>query len=63
MATQVTPNLGAVGSKRPYRVIRVPLQPHQQAEDEINAIAAEGYAVKSMTGDGQAMILLFELNK
>lgn len=58
MATAVTPN---VGTQRRYRLLRVALSPPQESEDEINKLAAQGYAVKSVTGDGAAMVLLFEL--
>ena len=49
-------------TKRRYRVLRVPLTPYQDIEDQMNAISNEGYELKSTIPDGSmAMICVFQL--
>jgi len=53
----------AVPVKRKYRLLRVALSPHLEAEAEINKVADDGYVLKGTVPDGsQAMVCLFELD-
>ncbi|HZR27910.1 MAG TPA: hypothetical protein VFA71_03950 [Terriglobales bacterium] len=50
------------GKKQRYRLLRVALSPHLEAEAQINQVADEGYVLKGTVPDGsQAMVCLFEL--